>query len=169
MQKNLKECAAKALGENPFSVKKAYIAQSNFRCKEDFFKEVQQKPFRLVAYASCCGQNRVEKISRQRYAEFQRLRLIQLQKLAENSQNASLLKYCQMLLAYHFGTSLENAAFMRMINRAELKTAKSLNEDNATESDIRNFLLISLLFGDKNFKYDKEEEANYLALCDKIK
>lgn len=169
MQKYLKESARKALGDNPFTVKEEYLAQSPFRCKESFFKEVQENPTRLVTYASAAGQDSFASISRQRSHEFQRLRLMQLQDLAEKPENPLLLRYFEMLLAYHFGTLLEHNAFQRMINRTELKTAKSLNDGNAAEADIRDFLLISLLFGDKDYLYTKEDAENYLALCRRIR
>lgn len=167
MQKYLKESACKALGKNPLTVKETYFAQSNFRIKEAFFNEVQT-PNRLLAYTCANREDPLARISRQRFREFSRLRVLQLQELMEKSKNQRFLRYGEMLLAYQFGSFLEHDAFLRMINRMEVKVAKSLNEENTIESDIRDFLLISLLFGDKHFLYGKEEAENYLALCDKI-
>ena len=167
MQKYLKESACKALGTNPLTVKEAYFAQTTFRCKEAFFEEVQT-PNRLLAYTCANREDPLARISRQRFREFSRLRVLQLQDMMERSKNRSILRYGEMLLAYQFGSFLEHEAFMRLINRTEVKVAKSLNMESSTESDIRDFLLISVLFADKHFLYGKEEAWNYLALCDKI-
>ena len=73
-----------------------------------------------------------------------------------------------MILAFHTASYLEGEKFRALINKTEKKLIKELDEETTSSQDIRNFIMVSVLFGDRNFLYDQELAEEYINLCKKI-
>lgn len=171
MQKELKEKAAKALGQvNLFteSVIREYLNNDAFKYK---YKEALVKILqggKVVIYATTLQEDLLNDITARRRQQYQNIRLLQLKEIEAQTEGC-LKSWCRVLIALNDGsTILEREKFQNMANRQELKLIKAFSRENADIDEIKKFLLVSLLFSQRTFRYEKEDVLAYCALCNRI-
>lgn len=139
---------------------KQYLSHSHYRLKHTWVEGITSLG-ELRRYLSPLSHITV--IQRE---NFSALCLCQLEYCRRHTGNERILKYFNLMAAFFSANALPEAAKLKdMINRLEVKIINSLEKDNASKTDIVNFLKIAMLFGDKMYIYDQQTKKSLEGLC----
>ena len=160
-----KRKAFDALGkENFFSASSAaaFLEQSTYGKRNEWLAEIQAGQAKFYATSL---ENDVTRLRRQ---NFRLLSKLQVEEIMPNISNGKIKKYVRILLCLHDTKFIikQRECLCQMANRLE---DNIINDDTISDyDDLRRFLMVAVLYGDKNHFYDRKTLENFDHICKKI-
>ena len=158
-----KRKAFDALGkENFFSASSAaaFLKQSTYGKKKEWLAEIQAGQAKY--YATSLEND----VTRHRRQNFRLLSKIQVEEIMPNINNSKIKKYVKILLCLHDEKAMikQREDLCQMANRLE---DEIINNENslADSDDIRRFLIVAVLYSDKNHFYNLTTLENFDRIC----
>ena len=160
-----REACAALGGEKIFSDTSIalFLQTSNYKTKQDWVAEIQKRG-RTCYYVTCLEND----VSRLRRKSFRLLSKLQVEELLPQVQNKKIGDYAKIQLALHDGSCIsERCKLEQRANRLETEIIRLcvLPETCPDKADLRRFLTVSVLYGDKHYLYDAQTKEAFKLLC----
>ena len=161
-----KEACAALSGKEIFSQEAVahYLKISNYKTKQTWVVDIQ-KPEKICHYVTSLEND----VSRLRRKSFRLLSRLQVEELLPQVQNKKIGDYAKIQLALHDGSCIsERCKLEQRANRLETEIIRLcvLPETCPDKADLRRFLTISVLYGDKHYLYDTQTKEAFRHLCE---
>ena len=164
-----KEACAALGGEKIFSDTSIalFLQTSNYKTKQDWVAEIQKRG-RTCYYVTCLEND----VSRLRRKSFRLLSRLQVTEIIPQVQNRKISAYAKIQLVLHDGSMVsERRKLALRANQLESEIIRlcASPETCPDKADLRRFLTVSVLYGDKHYLYDPQTREAFVCLCDKAR
>ena len=160
-----REACAALGGEKIFSDTSIalFLQTSNYKTKQDWVAEIQKRG-RTCYYVTCLEND----VSRLRRKSFRLLSKLQVEELLPQVQNRKISAYAKIQLELHDGSMVsERRKLALRANQLESEIIRlcASPETCPDKADLRRFLTVSVLYGDKHYLYDAQTKEAFKLLC----
>lgn len=140
-----------------------YLQKSSYRLKKTWLEGIE-KANELSRYFNPQGH-----LSPIQHLNYTMLCMCELEECSAHVENEEIKEYFRLLNCWFSNNvSGKNAKILELLNKREVRLMKSLTPEIASKEDIRNFLKMSMLLGDKSYIYDLETKDGLSRLCEYI-
>lgn len=164
-----KEACAALGGKNIFTetTVSLFLKSSNYKTKQTWVTEIQ-KPGKTCFYVTSLEND----VSKRRRQSFRLLSRLQVTEIIPQVQNRKISAYAKIQLVLHDGSMVsERKKLALRANQLESEIIRlcASPETCPDKADLRRFLTVSVLYGDKHYLYDPQTREAFVCLCNKAR
>ncbi len=144
-----------------------FLQTSDYKTKEDWVANIQKRG-RTCHYVTSLEND----ISKRRRQSFRLLSKLQVQEILPLVKNKKISTYAKIQLVLHDGSVItERGKLEHRVNQLETEIIRlcASPESCPDKADLRWFLTVSVLYGDKHYLYDAQTKEAFKLLCDIVR